>query len=298
MRLGKAAFAVLSVGLLGLTFAEGAFAQISLRNDSASYAQDFNTLSAAAGQPMVSYANNSSTQGMGLPGLYARQFGGSAATGTPTVYRPDNGSATFGALFSYGTGTQTDRALGSAASATPGAFEYGFRFTNDGTTTITGFTLKYTGEQWRNSATDQQKLAFSYAKFSSGITGDIGNEANSSGSPQDGRYTGVAALDFTSPATLPTSTSPGVATNGNIDPYHTDIIAMVNGLSIAKGDELWVRWVDINDVNNDHGLAIDDLSFTASFAPAVNEPEPASLVLLGGVGLPMGALWVWSRKRK
>jgi hypothetical protein len=52
------------------------------------------------------------------------------------------------------------------------------------------------------------------------------------------------------------------------------------------GDTLWIRWVERNDNGNDHGLAIDDFSFSASrsVTPGVI-PEPASLLVWGGVGL-------------
>jgi hypothetical protein len=39
---------------------------------------------------------------------------------------------------------------------------------------------------------------------------------------------------------------------------------------------LWIRWADTNDAGNDHGLAIDDLQFSASVIP-----EPSSCLLLG-----------------
>ena len=37
----------------------------------------------------------------------------------------------------------------------------------------------------------------------------------------------------------------------------------VTGLSWAPGANLWIRWNDINDADNDHGLAIDDVMFSA-----------------------------------
>ena len=53
---------------------------------------------------------------------------------------------------------------------------------------------------------------------------------------------------------------------------------MSDALSIAAAPRptrtSWLRWVERNDAFNDHGLAIDNLSFTAV-------PEPASLALLG-----------------
>ena len=46
----------------------------------------------------------------------------------------------------------------------------------------------------------------------------------------------------------------------------------------AAGDTLWLRWVERNDIGNDHGLAIDDLSFSVT---AVPEPGTLALMLAG-----------------
>jgi PEP-CTERM motif len=46
----------------------------------------------------------------------------------------------------------------------------------------------------------------------------------------------------------------------------------------APGQTLWLRWVDLNDVGNDHGLAIDNFSFSVT---AVPEPEPWMLLMTG-----------------
>lgn len=50
--------------------------------------------------------------------------------------------------------------------------------------------------------------------------------------------------------------------------------ATITGLNWLPGQDLWIRWADLNDAGNDHGLAIDDLTFVAI-------PEPASLGVAG-----------------
>jgi hypothetical protein len=54
---------------------------------------------------------------------------------------------------------------------------------------------------------------------------------------------------------------------------------------------LWVRWIERNDVGNDHGLAIDDFSLSAAVA-AVPEPQSWAL-MLGG----LAALGFIARRR-
>ena len=53
---------------------------------------------------------------------------------------------------------------------------------------------------------------------------------------------------------------------------------------IPSGQEIMLRWEDINDSGNDHGLAIDDLSISATFS--ANAPIvpacPAQLYTVGG----------------
>ena len=73
-------------------------------------------------------------------------------------------AATRGNLYSYGTGTATDRALGSLGSgnAAIGNLFWGVRLQNNTGATITSLDISYIGEQWRNSAAAAQTIAFSY----------------------------------------------------------------------------------------------------------------------------------------
>ena len=50
----------------------------------------------------------------------------------------------------------------------------------------------------------------------------------------------------------------------------------MTGLNWQPGEDLWVRWADINDAGNDHGLAIDDVTFSAEAIP-----EPATITMAG-----------------
>ena len=178
---------------------------------------------------------------------------------------------------------------------------YGFRFVNnDAAANITGFTITYTGEQWRNAGTGAaQTLRFSYGVFSSG-TGSIGNETNSSaaGYAMDTRYTAVSSLDFSSPQ----FTSPGKSLGGNNMANRTTLSGTVSGISAASNQEIWVRFVDVNDggtpqVNQNHALAVDDFTFTAVFANAdANTPEPGTLAL-ACIGAAPFALRILRRKR-
>jgi len=60
----------------------------------------------------------------------------------------------------------------------------------------------------------------------------------------------------------------------------------VTGINWAPGTSLWLRWRDPNDPGSDHGMAIDNFSFSAV-------PEPTTFAL---VGLGMGAAGLVSRR--
>jgi len=181
------------------------------------------------------------------------------------------GSANTGAFMSFGSSTSTERAMGALnsntlAPANDNAY-IGARFTNSTGITLTEFTLSYSGEQWRDGGATNpvsQSLTFGYK-----IT-------NGAANLQDTGFTGEAALNFTSPVF--TNTGSGAAVNGNVAGKVAIGPVTVTGISWAPGDDLWIRWADLNDAGNDHGLAIDDLSFSAI-------PEPASLTLVGMASL-------------
>ena len=80
-------------------------------------------------------------------------------------YIVEDGTTTTGALYSFGTTGASDRALGSIASGSPGpgVVFYGLELLNNTTTTFYGFTLTYTGEQWRQSTAVQNVLNFQYS---------------------------------------------------------------------------------------------------------------------------------------
>jgi uncharacterized repeat protein (TIGR01451 family) len=215
-----------------------AAAQVSLTALDVPYAQSFDGLPASGS---ATWTNNST-----IPGWYH------ARTGAGTTVVANDGSSNAGNLYSYGTGTSTDRALGSLGSgnAAIGNLFWGVRLLNNTGATITSLDVAYTGEQWRNSAAAAQTIAFSYLVGSPGVTGSLA-EFQSAG-------TAVTNLDFTSPITGGTA----AALNGNVDPNRTIETFTIDGLDIPNGTEVMLRWSDPDHTGADHGLAIDDFSVT------------------------------------
>ena len=208
------------------------------------YTQNFDTLPASGS---ATWTNNST-----IPGWFH------ARTGTGTTIVANNGSSNAGNLYSYGTGTATDRALGSLGSgnAAIGNLFWGVRLQNNTGSTITQLDISYTGEQWRNSAAAAQTLSFSYLVGAPTVTGSLA-EFQSAG-------VAVPQLDFTSPITGGVA----AALDGNLAANRVTLTHSITGLSIPNGTEIMLRWSDPDHTGADHGLSIDDFSVTAQGAVA------------------------------
>src|SRR5262245_39090412 len=152
---------------------------VSLTTPGAPSVQNFDTLPASGS---ATWTNDST-----LPGWFH------ARTGTGTALVASDGSSNAGNFYSYGTGTATDRALGSLGNAAIGNLFWGVRLENNTGATITSLDVSYTGEQWRNSAAAAQTISFSYLVGTPTVTGSLA-EFQSAG-------VAVALFDFTSPIT-------------------------------------------------------------------------------------------------
>jgi uncharacterized delta-60 repeat protein/uncharacterized repeat protein (TIGR01451 family) len=225
-----------------------------------------NTLFVAVTQNFDSLATtgtaNTWTDGTTLTGWYS-QF--TATPSNPTTYRASTGTDTTGAIYSFGvagTNAVTERAFGSVASGTPGDIYYAIKLTNNTGSTITALNISYTGEQWRQGGCTPtpctpaaQTLDFQYQVANAGTITD----ANT---PTTG-WTDFNSLDFTTPQP---GTSTAAAIDGNAAANRTAKSAMLV-VTVNNGQEVWLRWKDSNDANNDHGVAIDDFSVTPIGGP-------------------------------
>ena len=231
-------------------------AQVSVTG--ASYTQDFNSLLATG-------TNNPWTDNTTITGWYS----------TRTTYNAGTGSSNTGSLYSFGT--DPERALGSAASGGTGTIYYGVRLKNNTLQSISSIRVQYRGEQWRNGGNaSAQPLSFS---FLSGAT-----VTNISGTG----YTAVPQLTFTTPATGTTA----AALVGNDAPNFINLDYTITGLSVASGQEIMLRWEDINDGGNDHGVAIDDLQLTFTYAADTDPPVVTRLTPLNNsVGVAQSGLY-------
>lgn len=215
----------LQLALVCLLASSIVFSQVVITSTTTPYTQNFNTLATSG---------TSST----LPTGWKLLESGANAN---TTYAADAGSSNAGNTYSYGTGTNTDRAFGGLLSGSLSP-TIGVQITNSTGATITSLTISYTGEQWRcGTAGRTDRLDFQYSLNATSLS--------------SGTWTDFNSLDFSSPSTASTG-----AKDGNASANRTSISSVITGLSIANGSTFWLRWTDLDASGADDGLAVDDFS--------------------------------------
>ncbi len=258
--MSKPIVSVLALGALVAAFATNtAHAAIGVTSSSFAYTQSFDSL--ASSGAATAWANDSTLVGWSLY---------TGAGNTVPTYLPGDGAGNTGSFYSFGAGGSTDRALGGVASggtyfgspasgAVAGYIAVAFQNTTGAS--LDGFNLNFAGEQWRNGGnTSAQAMVLEYG---------FGNSfaAVTSWAAPGGSF------NWSSPVTGATA----AAVVGNGAGWVSAVGGTVTGLNWADSSTLWVRWTERNDVGNDHGLAIDNLSFSVVAAPI---PEPGSYAML------------------
>ena len=227
-----------------------------------SYTQSFNTLQSTPNVDANAGTAPAWTNDTTLPGWYG---GGSQplTAGYGVGDGSDNtmlGAGTV-AVASFGSTGNSDRALAPLKRNTSAYIA--LALTNDTGLTLSEITVSYTGEQWRDNATQAAGLVgldFAYQVGATDIT--------------SGTWTDVNALDFVAPKTSNSGTL-----DGNLAANREAISSTITGLSLAGGQTIWLRWQQRGSGNNGSYVAVDDLSLSSPI------PEPASLLLATVGGL-------------
>ena len=201
-----------------------------------------------------------------LPG--STGFAGTKIAGTGTSaanFVASDGTANSGAIYTFGAGGDSDRALGAIASGT-NAMAFGFRLVNNSANVLQDITVSFTQENWRSSTSVVNTIAASWSTSASPT--DFLSAASG--------FTNVSSLDLVGP----TPVANNGALNGNLAANQAARSFTFAGINLAVGSSLYLRWQDVNDVGNDAGLAIDNMTISAT---AVPEPTSAGLLALTGV---------------
>lgn len=214
-----------------------------------SYSQDFNTLAGTG--TAIPWTDNTT-----ISGWYASRV----------VYNSGNGGSNAGALYSFGSTGSPDRALGSIGSGSTGTVFYGARFVNNTGSAITSLKISYKGEQWRNggvAAVQTVNFAYQTGTTVTSLTG--------------GTWSAISNLNLNSPVTGTTA----AALDGNLPDNSVVVNYTIHGLNIPAGDEIMVRWEDIDHSGADHGLGIDSFFIEANPQDLV-APVPVTLFPVAG----------------
>jgi hypothetical protein len=244
-------------------------AQISVTG-STTYTQTFDTLPITGSTTFNQFTSATPT----LPGWFAVRTAN--GTGSDQIVA-GNGASNAGGLYSFGTGTSTDRALGSVGSGgtAGGSLAWGVVFRNDDTVPVNA-TVSYTGEQWRLGTTGfSNTVSFAYSITAAAPTIPSLIPAGTGGLPPAG-FISFPTLDFTSPATSGTVG----ALDGNLSVNQLQHSNAVLNVGLAPGQHLTFYWSDPDHPGADHGMAIDDVRVV--FVPV---PEPVTCFGLAAAGM-------------
>jgi trimeric autotransporter adhesin len=248
--------------LLGLMWITNE-AQVTM-NTTGNHVQNFNSLAATG--TLIPFADNTT-----IPNWYSQR------TGTGTTFTADAGTSTGGNLYSYGTGSNPDRALGTlgSANAAAGSFAHGVLLKNTSGTTITDIKITYTLEQWRNGAAAAQPVTVYYKTSSSAIT-SLNPNSNAT-------WTQIAGLTLNSPVTG----GAAGAIDGNTNKVTASNV-FIPSLSLADNDYIMIKWEDPDHTGTDHGLSIEDVTINWTVTPIISSnADLSNLTLSAGILTPV-----------
>jgi hypothetical protein len=248
---------LLALLAVGLTLPAPA---IDILAPGATYNQNFDTLTTLT--TAQSWTNDSTLAGWSL---FSQPSPGTAITS----YRAGTGSINTGSFYSFGTTGSSDRALGGVGSGSLAGW-IAASFTNKTGTVLAEFTANWDGEQWRNGGnTSPQTMIFEYGFGSSFAAVSTWNAPGTT-------------FDFTSPTV---GASSGALDGNDAANREAGLGGSIAGLSWAADQTLWLRWLERDDTGNDHGLAIDNFSFSTPRAPTAFVPEGGMTIAMLGLSL-------------
>ncbi len=158
-------------------------------------------------------------------------------TNANTTYASGTGSSATGETYSFGTAA--DRTLGGLRSGSliP---SYGTRIFNNTGSTISTITIAYTGKTWRvGAASRPDQIDFQYSSNATSLTTGTWIDENN--------------LDYA---------NPGQATGNGSVLHSANISHTMQGLSLAPGASIWIRWTDLDATGADDGMGVDDVCIT------------------------------------
>ncbi|MGO8678429.1 MAG: lamin tail domain-containing protein [Limisphaerales bacterium] len=206
--------------------------------------------------------------GLGLPAM-AGWFGlASSGPNTGSRFGASDGDQTTGGQISFGLPGSANRALGLLATSATGPAAFGAKFINQTTNTFDLISLQFTAEVWRQS--DKTKTLQFYYFIDP-----------TAAQPFSTSYSGsIPSLNVTFPALA--LDAGGAAVDGTLASNQTNL-GVINQTIAGwpPGAALWLFWVMTDPTGKAQGLAIDNLSFSASTTASITAPQLSVLNLTG-----------------
>lgn len=222
------------------------------------YAQDFNSLpNATDGSTMGTWIQNSTLSGWYIDEGIGGTCSGTSCDDQPTIEATYTTMNNGGNAYIYASGS--DRSIGSRAAGSTGTNYIGLRIANNTGSTITSIYIDYYGEQW-TIAENQSNINVLTLEYQTGAT--VTSLTTGAWTATGCNFTQV--WNSTQSAGLGGTACGGtsaqcLALDGNAAANRNHIQGCVT-VTIPAGEEIMLRWSDVNDPANDHHMQIDDVT--------------------------------------
>jgi hypothetical protein len=219
--------------------------------------------------PICSSGNNG---GLGLSNTMSGWYGLADPTASVgTRFGATDGDQTTGGQISFGLPNNSNRALGLLATSSTGYTAFGAKFINGTSQTLNFINLQFTGEVWRQS--DKPKTLEFYHFIDPSATNLFSTNATAF----------LPALNVSFP-TVPADVG-GADVDGTVALNQTNLGVFNQVITNwSPGAALWLVWEMASSAGKSQGVAIDNLSFSASVWPAGMSCPPL-LAQAGGTNL-------------
>ncbi len=211
-----------------------------------------------------------------LNGWYGAKGSGSGTTLLNLA--ATNGNITSGGLYNFGT--NTDRSLGTLASASS-IMRFGALIRNETGTNLNSVKLSLTGKFWKSPSTTTNTLVFAFGKVDQVNITPANFLTTTSSSPR-------VSLNFVSPAPLT-----GLALDGNT--ITNRVVDVAIPVALAPNEVMFVRWQDSDEGGNDAAIAIDDFSLTGSTGALTFDGEGTATLANTTSSSPYALSGIWPR---
>jgi hypothetical protein len=216
--------------------------------------------------------------GLGLASLAGWYGLADPTASVGTRFGASDGDQTTGGQNSFGPANSSNRALGLLATSSTGYTAFGLKLINGTGQTLNYLNVQFTGELWRQS--DVAKTLECYYFIDSSATNAFSTSATAA----------LSALNVSFPPSP--SAKGGTAVEGTATNNQLRCAALNQPISPWPPDAaLWLVWEMASPTGKAQGLAIDNLTFSATSVPTLNQTSltaqaSGTNVILSWPGLP------------